>query len=305
MFKRQKTKILVVAVGAFFVTSSLFTNCAKSLPPQVSKTTNLSNEPAPPAPVPLTASYAPAIVRILATATVTPFGGKSPYVMSKLAGAGTFDAATGVYTAPNVPEEATIRVTDNTGTIIDIKIPIVPLEVTAGTKSFSPGNSTFTVPTYNSLLVEVWGAGGGGQACGVVYPGIPVCNGGNSGGASVFGANLLVAQGGQGVNGGSASGGTINVKGENGNYNNYNCPGLGGGAGGPAGILIATRQGNFPGGGGNGTCNGWGANGGGGGGYSAREYLPGQLAVGAAIPVSVGSGGAYSGAAGLVKITWK
>lgn len=161
-----------------------------------------------------------------------------------------------------------------------------------------PGVYTFTVPTYQSLTVEVWGGGGGAQGCGVLY-GIPVCNGGDYGGDSSFGANLI-AEGGRGVNGGKGSGGSVNLTGENGNWNNWNCPGLGGGS--PNG---GGRDGRAPGGGGDGICFGWGVNGGGGGGYTKFVYAQGQLNPGDKIQVRVGAGGYVNGASGEVKITWQ
>lgn len=301
MIKGQKAKFILLTISAFFVTSSLFTNCAKDLPADVSKTQGQSLTP----PVPLTATYLPTTVRVLSSVTITPAGGKSPYTMSKLSGAGTFVEISGTYTASNTVEEAVFRITDADAASIDVRINILPLEVSPGTQSFTqPGNYNFTVPTYNSLVVEVWGAGAGGQHCGVAN-GFPFCLYGNSGGTSIFGANLLVAQGGQGVNGGTASGGTLNIRGENGNWNGTNCPGLGGAAAGPMGPILASRQGAGPGGGGNGLCIGWGANGGGGGGYTVREYRIGELGVGSVIPGTVGGGGGAGGAGGLVKITWR
>jgi len=200
------------------------------------------------------------------------------------------------------------------GTALLLAAPLSTFAWTPGSQTYAnPGTYTFTVPANaGDITVEVWGAGGGGQGCGVPIAWTPACQGGGSGGNSSF-ANVIAYGGhGSGANvtstgnhsGGSASGGDINQTGQAGNWNGTNCSGRGGSSpngGGP--------DAGFPGGGGDGFCFGWGADGGGGGGYAKKTYTNGQLKAGSTITVVVGAGGAGSaaqplGAGGEVKIAW-
>lgn len=190
---------------------------------------------------------------------------------------------------------------------------LFPFAAFAGSETYyTPGSHTFTVPAYqDSLTVEVWGGGGGGQDCTVLYAGtsaaMAYCSGGASGGNSSFAG--MIAYGGHGSGavvdstgdhtGGTASGGDINLTGESGNWNGTNCSGKGGAS--PNG---GGRSGGWPGGGGDGFCNPWGADGGGGGGYAKKTYTTNALTSGAQITLTVGAGGATRSAAGGVKITW-
>ncbi|MDR3570924.1 MAG: hypothetical protein P4L81_01855 [Candidatus Pacebacteria bacterium] len=192
----------------------------------------------------------------------------------------------------------------------------------------SPGTYTFTVPSsYNSLTVQVWGAGGGGAG------GYSSDLYGQSGGTSAFGGVTAYggAGGGGAVNatpgtfgaGGSAGGGDVNTPGGNGTSNGSNpdmygnpvyYAGSGGGSpnggsggsgaqGQPPGGSVDNActgcsgfPGNTPGGGGGNNYAGdtiaWGY-GGGGGGYAQKTYYYGQLP--ATVTVTVGSGGAWGG----------
>ncbi|MBI2030620.1 hypothetical protein HYT05_03290 [Candidatus Kaiserbacteria bacterium] len=188
-----------------------------------------------------------------------------------------------------------------------------PLITFAGSQTYSTsGSYTFTVPlNFSSITVEVWGGGGGGQDCTVLYAGTSAakayCSGGIWGGDSSFGT--MIARGGHGSggitnstgdhSGGTASGGDINLTGEQGNWNGTNCPGKGGAS--PNG---GGRSGGWPGGGGDGSCMPWGADGGGGGGYAKKTYSSNALTPGAKINVTVGAGGASRSAGGAVKVTW-
>lgn len=210
---------------------------------------------------------------------------------------------------------------------------------TSGTSSDSPtsqiyatpGTYTFTVPSYETLTVEVWGGGGGGT--GAPYDAAA----GHSGGASSWDGTLAAAGGAGGPAnytpggaGGSGSGGTTNLTGGKGEAGvNFSYGGAGGaGANGGAGGARTNRgsspgivnghPGTAPGGGGSGAVystarvshSGAGA---GGGGYASRAYTAGAYASGSTITVVVGAGGAGgyynasaggNGAPGQVKITW-
>lgn len=297
----KKLKIFALGAGAFLISSTFFMNCAKdSLPDEV---TNVRSQSAPlsafysPSPLPVSTSS------VNSSANISVAGGQAPYSFTQEAGSG---ALTGpVYTAPMSPETASVRVTDARGEYVNVIINVIGSQpslpsVMPGQMTFdTPGNFSFTLPAYNTLTVEVWGGGGGGQHCGILY-GIPVCNFGGAGGDSSF--DVLLARGGQGLSGGTAQGGDLNLSGEAGNWNGTNCSGLGGASGGPYGS--ATRQGVVPGGGGNGLCVAWGANGGGGGGYSMKQYSAPALPVGSSITGQVGAGGAAGGASGRVRISW-
>ena len=52
-------------------------------------------------------------------------GGKPPYVFSLLSGAGSIDADTGVYTAPETVGNDVVRVTDDTGEFEDAYVTCV------------------------------------------------------------------------------------------------------------------------------------------------------------------------------------
>jgi hypothetical protein len=184
----------------------------------------------------------------------------------------------------------------------------------AGSQTFStPGATSFAIPSYETLTVEVWGGGGAGSAYGqTAAP--------TAGGKSSFNGTVVAEGGASGPTGigGTASGGTTNSVGGNGGPaceagypvlcgegpggsapsggaggHNKSLDGCGGGDG---------QDGAAPGGGGGGTwtCQGtwwlgtgWGYGGGGGGaGASAAiAYAKGSLAVGSSVPVIVGAGG--------------
>lgn len=166
--------------------------------------------------------------------------------------------------------------------------------VVAGSQSYTTaGSYNFSVPSYNTLTVTVWGGGGGGSQ-GAMGP-IPTAGGQSSWNGAVIAYGGGAGSGVGGGAGGTASGGTTNTTGGAGSTTGGNSPN--GGAGGAAG-----SPGTAPGGGGGGSI---GAYGGGGGGYSTRTYSVGQLTVGASIPVVVGAGGTgTAGAVGRVTITW-
>lgn len=98
-------------------------------------------------------------------------------------------------------------------------IPVVP-----GSSTFDTGSANFTVPSYSTLVVEVWGAGGGGNGASTTSH-IGGLNPGSDGGNSsvVVNADTLLANGGgcfsAGGNQGTpalaatASGGTTNTSG--------------------------------------------------------------------------------------------
>lgn len=199
------------------------------------------------------------------------------------------------------------------------KQPAAP--TTPGSQDFPfPGNYTFTIPTYSTLIIQVWGAGGGGGN-------IEGALGGGIGGASTI--LSLTAGGGQGgANpsqqggpGGTASGGDINLagsRGQNGNQFSPSNPSPEGGVGGnsPNGGNggFPSNNGGFPGAGGGGRLfTGFGTiigSGGGGGGYVQKTFAPGDLTPGNVISLTVGVKGlgaspqSGSGADGRVFISW-
>jgi len=175
------------------------------------------------------------------------------------------------------------------------------------------GATTFSVPTYVSLTVQLWGGGGGGAAY------LPA-NMSSAGGDSSFNQTVVAGGGQSGTTGkgGTASGGTINTPGTDATGIAGGDAPDDGGAGGSVSTLLDScadvlygspagdgQDGSAPGGGGQGdvTCQldwlqamGWGeyGTGGGSGGYVSVTYAAGQLAPGSTVPVVVGAGGAGS-----------
>lgn len=207
-----------------------------------------------------------------------------------------------------------------------------------------PGNQTFTasgnftVPDFNLLRVYVRGPGGGGGGGGISSNYMA-----SDGTPSSFNGNVI-ANGGKGAQGnqrgaakgvgGTATGGDTNTPGDdgaNGTFTGNPASGFaqggkggdgadpGGGPGGPQTGPTSSNAygiaGTAPGGGGSGgVATGPGGGGGGGGGALAiKEYTRGDLAVGAGIPVVVGTGGpggsgwrpGGAGARGEVYIEWE
>lgn len=198
--------------------------------------------------------------------------------------------------------------------------PGVTLGTCGGSISYTtPGTYTFVVPEYATLTIEAWGGGGGGEHCYTAFTGgksgsyYRFCWGGNTaGGASSF--NGVVANGGgtgDGAAGGSATGGDVNLPGENSSWcggSVYQYCGGGGSGLDP----VATRHGIAPGGGADGYAQAALTYGGGGGGYAKKTWSSGILTAGADYTVIVGSGGsnasgngAAPGAPGRVDITWQ
>lgn len=188
---------------------------------------------------------------------------------------------------------------------------------TDGSKEFSEaGKFSFDVPAYATLTVEVWGAGGGGEASGASAPHA------TAGEASRFGASMI-ANGGLagtyccGGAGGTASGGDENLTGASGG-GGVHYPAIGGqtpggaapkGGAGGSGATGPTdscgggdgSHGAAPGGGGAPTWScqgtwwtgtGWGDAGGSGGagGYASKKFARGAVARGA-IEIVVGASG--------------
>lgn len=171
--------------------------------------------------------------------------------------------------------------------------------VVPGSQDFS-SSGTFNVPAYNTLTVQVWGAGGGGG--GWRYGAYSYA--GNPGGASSFNSDIIANGGGGGFSaggaGGTASGGTTNTVGGTGIVGTMgNCnSGVGGASpNGGAGGATAGASGGAPGGGGASGCYiNFMLSGGGGGGYSSKTYTAGQLS--GTVTVVVGAGGVGGGEAG-------
>jgi len=185
------------------------------------------------------------------------------------------------------------------------------------------GSGNYTIPAYSSsLVVECWGAGGGGAGTSAAGP-APTAG---TGGATTFGS--LTANGGIGgtgghdsvVNGGggaggTASGGDVNTTGNTGSttFTTGNRAGANGVGGGGLGGLTNTAASTVgpSGGGGNGGNPSTAAGGGGGsGGYTKKTYAPG--AISGSISYAIGTGGTagtgtsfigYAGANGAIRIT--
>jgi hypothetical protein len=218
-----------------------------------------------------------------------------------------------------------LTATVNVGGVTNAWSVTTEANVVPGSQSFTTsGSFNFTVPAYNTLTVQVWGAGGGGAGCSTTtkvagvsgglsrWDGTVTANGGTRASTTAGGA------------GGTASGGTTNLTGQNGSTAGTQAgPGGDGANGGAGGDTIpgygTGRPGVAPGGGGagggysggrSGNCRGSGA---GGGGYSARSYAAGVYTPGEIVPVVVGArgtggnGSSYDGglgAYGRVVVTW-
>lgn len=209
--------------------------------------------------------------------------------------------------------------------------------VVPGTQSHTTaGTYTFTVPAFNTLTVDLWGAGGAGGAAqsGAV-------NGTGGGATTITELGMTANGGGFGTSldadafyrvasaagaGGTASGGnTLNTSGAagvGGTTTNNGGAAANGGAGG-AGAWYASNSGvtqgsagGSPGGGGGGGHYDLGGNwlfpGGGGGGANCRSVFdPSTLAPGTVLTIQVGAGGlgpagnlTGDGADGGATITW-
>lgn len=193
----------------------------------------------------------------------------------------------------------------------------------------SAGTYTFNVPAFNTLIVDVWGAGGGGGGY-YGYNGYSPSAYSTSGGNSSFNANIIAYGGGRGPDypcssgaqpsGAGWSGGDSGTNGGTGIFRGSGGNGGNGGSGGGSGTLNCCNgnPGGFPGGGGGGfvISGSRGTCGGAGGGYTRKTYYAGQISIGAAITVVVGSHGTFGyshppgydaggdGADGRVTITW-
>lgn len=203
--------------------------------------------------------------------------------------------------------------------------------VTPGSQTFSTaGSFNFTIPCHNTLTIQVWGGGGGGQGADNASTYVA----GGTGGTSSWNSSLLQATGGQGgpagtslavPTGGGGSGGTTNISGGNGvgRQVNYGCvsnagEGANGGAGGTTTSPGPGVAGTAPGGGGSGPCFFAGKSSvslaaGGGGDYTTVNYASGSYTAGAIVPVVVGVGGTGgngassdggAGGSGRISITW-
>lgn len=75
-------------------------------------------------------------------ATFSAAGGVAPYSFSVIAGGGSVNVATGVYTAPNAAGTATVRVTDSFGNTSSAAVTINPaLAISPATKTVAVNNS--------------------------------------------------------------------------------------------------------------------------------------------------------------------
>ena len=221
--------------------------------------------------------------------------------------------------------DTVITATVTVGSVSDTWSVTTESNVVPGSQSFTTsGSFNFTVPAYNTLTVQVWGAGGGGAGCSTTTKVAGVSGGASSWDGAVIANGGIRASTSAGGAGGTASGGTTNMTGQNGSTAGTQAgPGGDGANGGAGGDTIpgygTGRPGVAPGGGGagggytggrSGNCRGSGA---GGGGYSARTYSAGTYSAGEIVPVVVGArgtggnGSSYDGglgAYGRVVVTW-
>jgi hypothetical protein len=188
--------------------------------------------------------------------------------------------------------------------------------VIAGSQAFTSGSGTFVVPHYNTLTVNVWGAGASGNyedgTTGVFQVG-------NPGGTSSVSTLSISATGGSAsfvagdATGGTGSGGnTTNSTGTAGSISGFTS--IGGGAANGGGNVTITggtdaSQNGVPGtarggGGTSGVGVGTPEAGGGGGGFSQSVYTfgvtSGAPAPGASLSWAVGAGGASTTAEGVL-----
>jgi hypothetical protein len=202
--------------------------------------------------------------------------------------------------------------------------PVVPGNATYNT----PGTYTLTLPLYNTIIFQVWGAGGGGA----VFNGYTYWQG-NSGGNSSIAFSLGTIVGGGGgaglVNtdsqaGGSGSGptGTTIINGNSTSHVNSGGFTYGGNSGGPASsigggptIFQGSYNGFFQqyagGGGGQGVAflntKTQSASGGAGGGYASytlNTYVPQTITINVGSPGVSNYGSAANGGGGYVYISW-
>jgi hypothetical protein len=220
------------------------------------------------------------------------------------------------------------------------QIMVAQRRVVSGSTTFDSGSGNFTVPAYNTLVVEGWGGGSPGMA---TTPPATFAYG-TDGGDTTVSTLSLTAGGGKKTSGtgagtpgagGVATGGDVNTSGSQGvaggAYNGVNGQGgasPNGGATTPPpvgqgvpGLFVVGNNGNLPGAGGSApTYNVSGSQfntcGGSGGAYVKKTYslgAPGAPSPGALLAYAVGAGGVAdtslsfdpgSGANGRVRFTW-
>jgi hypothetical protein len=243
----------------------------------------------------------------------TEFGGTAPLRLSQYyRGGGRTDAG-----APNVPTSGRISLGAFRGAA----------KVVPGSANFiTPGTATFTVPFYNQMTVEVWGAGGSGGG------GFNFGNGVAGGPSAVAGLGLTAGGGGAGQsrnNGYAGGAGGVATGGNDRNWNGEAGNRLGTvtsgrvNYGGRDGFRFAQNlepgyTGDTPGtpdgGGGRGGYGNGNGGGGGGGAYLRSVYTAGAVTPGANLTLTIGAGGpglldgssgpGGAGARGRVFIAW-
>ncbi len=191
--------------------------------------------------------------------------------------------------------------------------PPPALACTGSPETFStPGTYTRTVPSFSTMIVEVWGGGGGGGGGAIdnvgegggssSFYGSVIAHGGN-GGTQRSTANQANDGSGKGGLGGSATGGDSNISGSSGLDGQYwgdggASPNGGSGGAGTRSKKQAGDNGGSPGGGGGGGGiadpnpapeKDYQGGGGGGGGYAKKTYASGQLS--STVTLVIGSGG--------------
>lgn len=257
------------------------------------------------------------------------FGGAAPISLSEYYKGGAYTS-----TSASIPTSGTIAMSQFRG---------AAKSVSSTWDRTASGTVSYTVPAYNSLTVQIWGAGGGGGVGD--FNGSDGATGNNGGNSTAFGQTAgggkggahgpKPAQGGAGGTGttpGQDGGDGTNTTTDNFTYSAYSGNGgnSGGGSTGGTGKRVSPAQlasnGNNYGGGGGGTYQGFGQStngpgyalgggGGGGGGYTVKTWTSGQAGApspGSTYTIVVGAGGtggtaggatAGKGGVGRVRIT--
>ena len=81
----------------------------------------------------------------------TAAGGTPPYVFAVALGSGSINASSGLFTAPDQPESATVKVTDNKGRTTQTPVTVKPSAL-----ALSPN----TVTIFQGTTIQITGSGG-------------------------------------------------------------------------------------------------------------------------------------------------